>query len=119
VQLYPYLYDMPKAYSEADLVITRCGAISLAEITALGLPAILVPYPHAAGDHQTYNARALADRGAGILIKDEELTPQRLAQEVAKLLDSPDVLSQMAAKSRQLGKRGATDQIVDLILSLA
>ncbi len=119
VHLYPYLYDMSAAYGQADLVITRAGAGSLSEIMALGLPAVLVPYPHAAADHQTYNAKVLAEAGAGILMADSELSAQSLVSEVTELLASPAKLASMAENSRNLGRPKATGRIVDLILSLA
>lgn len=118
VHLYPYLFDMPSAYGQANLVISRAGAISLAEITAMGLPAILVPYPYAAADHQTYNAKALVQAGAGILLADRDLTGEVLHREVTKLLQDKTTLSQMGKASLNLGRRQATEQIVDLILSL-
>ena len=86
---------------------------------ALGLPAVLVPYPHAAADHQTYNAKVLAEAGAGILMADSELSAQSLVSEVTELLASPAKLASMAENSRNLGRPKATGRIVDLILSLA
>ena len=116
VHLYPYLYDMASAYRQTDLVISRAGAISLAEIAALGLPAILVPYPHAAANHQFYNARALQEAGAAIMLEDRSLTGELLAGEVTGLLADSTRLQQMASSSGKLGKKEATAQIVDLIL---
>lgn len=118
VHLYPYLYDMASAYGQADLVISRAGAISLSEITALGLPAILVPYPYAAANHQAYNARALAEAGGAILLEDQLLTGEFLLEKVTEILSSPDQLSKMATASLSQGRKEATGQIVDLILSL-
>lgn len=111
----PYLYNMEDALAAADLVVCRAGAATLAEITALGLPAILIPYPYAAENHQEYNARALADRGAALLIKDSELTGQSLLQSVAKLLDDRPALDKMAAASKGLGRPQALAEIMQCV----
>src|SRR5690606_1000269 len=79
-RLVPYLNDMPAALAAADLVVGRAGAMSLAELAAKGLPAVLVPYPHAAENHQEQNARALAEAGAAVMIRDDALTAESLVQ---------------------------------------
>ena len=86
----PYLYNMPDALAAADLAIFRAGAIGLAELTAKGIPAILVPYPYAAENHQEFNARNLEKKGAAIVIRDAELTGESLADTIEKLLGSRD-----------------------------
>jgi UDP-N-acetylglucosamine--N-acetylmuramyl-(pentapeptide) pyrophosphoryl-undecaprenol N-acetylglucosamine transferase len=85
IQLYPYLHEMGLALSAADLAVCRAGASSLSELCALGLPAILVPYPHAADDHQTYNARALQAKGAALMLADTDLSGATLGPLVASL----------------------------------
>ncbi len=114
----PYLYEMPLALSAADLVVCRAGAATLAEITVTGAPAILVPYPYAAGNHQEYNARALESKGAAIVIKDEELRGETLANQIEKLLAAPRRLQEMAGASRQLGRPGALEDILQCIEDL-
>src|SRR5204862_6888476 len=82
----PFLQRIHMAYAAADLVVCRSGAMTLAELAACGTPAILVPYPYAAHDHQTVNASNLVDRGAAAMILDRELSGDRLAKEIAHLL---------------------------------
>ena len=116
VRLFPYIDDMPTAYAAADLYVGRAGATTLAEITARGLPAILVPSPHVAHHEQDENARVLARAGAAVVIPDGELTGARLVALVRELLADPARLAAMARASRQLGRPDATGAIVDRIL---
>ncbi|SDJ76146.1 UDP-N-acetylglucosamine--N-acetylmuramyl-(pentapeptide) pyrophosphoryl-undecaprenol N-acetylglucosamine transferase [Streptomyces indicus] len=92
----PYLDRMDHAYAAADLVVCRAGSATVAELAATGVPAVLVPYPHAPGDHQTHNARVLSDVGAGLLLPDAETTAEHLADLVGPLLDRPERLAAMA-----------------------
>ncbi|MBO8136625.1 MAG: undecaprenyldiphospho-muramoylpentapeptide beta-N-acetylglucosaminyltransferase [Desulfotomaculum sp.] len=115
ITIVPYLYNMQDALAVADLVVCRAGAATLAELTALGLPSILIPYPYAAENHQEYNARALSDRGAAIMIKDSELTGDLLLKKINYLLSSSKKLKEMAQESMRLGRPQALDDILDLI----
>jgi UDP-N-acetylglucosamine--N-acetylmuramyl-(pentapeptide) pyrophosphoryl-undecaprenol N-acetylglucosamine transferase len=115
----PYLERIGEAYACADLVVSRCGANALAEITACGLPAILVPYPHAADDHQARNAAALVAGGAAVLLPDAALSGDALAKEIAALLDDPERLRTMALAARRWGRRDAADRVVALLASFA
>jgi UDP-N-acetylglucosamine--N-acetylmuramyl-(pentapeptide) pyrophosphoryl-undecaprenol N-acetylglucosamine transferase len=113
----PFIDDIAAAYSEADLVVCRAGATTVAELAAAGVPSILIPYPHAVDDHQTRNARFLADAGAAVLAPQSELTPERLAELISgfdrkRLLD-------MAARARALGKPGATEAVAKACMELA
>lgn len=92
----PYLDRMDLVYAAADLVVCRAGSATVAELAATGVPAVLVPYPHAPGDHQTHNARVLSDAGAGLLLSDAEATAERLAELVGPLLADPARLASMA-----------------------
>ncbi|MBM4118300.1 undecaprenyldiphospho-muramoylpentapeptide beta-N-acetylglucosaminyltransferase [bacterium] len=112
VQVAAYLDDMPARLAAADWVLCRAGAMTLAEITLLGLPALLVPYPHAVDDHQTANARALAEAGAALLIPDAELDGPRLAAALAALWRDPARGAAMAAASAALGRPRATADIL-------
>lgn len=114
----PFFHDMAERYRWADLVLCRAGASTLAELTACGKAAILVPYPHAADDHQRLNALALQQRGAAQVILDDDLTGERLYQAVDGLLAHPEHLHQQAAHSRRFGKPQAADAIVTLCLQL-
>ncbi len=113
-----YLERIGLAYACADLVVSRCGANALAEIAACGLPAILVPYPFAADDHQTRNAASLVAAGAAVLVPDAELTGQALASQIVSILDSPGRLAAMAAAARSRGRPDAAERVVALISQL-
>jgi UDP-N-acetylglucosamine--N-acetylmuramyl-(pentapeptide) pyrophosphoryl-undecaprenol N-acetylglucosamine transferase len=108
---------MLSALAAADLVVGRGGSSTLAEATALGLPIVVVPYPHAAG-HQRANARQLVEAGAARLIDDEDFDADALLG-AAALLDDPNAHLQMAAAARGLGRPGAADAVADLVLAVA
>ena len=109
---------MSDLYAAAEVIVGRSGAMSVAEFCAWGIPSILVPLPSAAADHQTANARAMAEAGASIWFPEKELTPQVLAGAVRQLTEAPDRLEQMASISRDRGKPEAASEIVSDILSL-
>ncbi len=115
----PFVRKMHMAYAAADLVVCRAGAITLAEIAVCGLPAILVPYPYAAHNHQTDNAANLVDRGAAVLVPDAELTGERLAKEVAHLLADRTALSRMSANARLFARPDAATRIARSLLRWA
>jgi UDP-N-acetylglucosamine--N-acetylmuramyl-(pentapeptide) pyrophosphoryl-undecaprenol N-acetylglucosamine transferase len=108
---------MARRYAEADLVICRAGAVTVAELAAGGVASVLVPFPHAVDDHQTANARFLADRGAAVLISQKELSPEKLAQLITSL--QRDALLTMAAKARELGKPDAARLVARRCMELA
>ncbi|MBI2091526.1 MAG: undecaprenyldiphospho-muramoylpentapeptide beta-N-acetylglucosaminyltransferase [Deltaproteobacteria bacterium] len=112
-EVYHFIEDMGKAYSMADLVICRAGATSVAELTVVGKPAIFIPYPFAADNHQDANAKALFDVGACVIIKDKDLNGEALAQEIRRLIDEPFALSSMAVAMKRFGKPEAAKIIVD------
>jgi len=115
---YPFLRDeMLDALAAADLVVGRAGSSTLAEAAALGLPLVVVPYPHAAG-HQRANARALVEAGAARLVEDERFDATALL-EAAALLDDPAAHLRMSAASRALGRPAAAEVVADLLLDLA
>jgi len=113
----PFLKHIHLAYAVADLVVCRSGAMTLAEISACGTPAILVPYPFAAHDHQVVNAQNLVDRGAAALVLDAELTGDRLAREVAHWLSDRTALSQMSANARRFARPDAAEKLARSIVS--
>jgi UDP-N-acetylglucosamine--N-acetylmuramyl-(pentapeptide) pyrophosphoryl-undecaprenol N-acetylglucosamine transferase len=115
----PFIDDMAAAYAAAHLVICRAGATTIAELTACGRPAILIPYPHAAADHQTGNARALAHRGAALLLPQAGLTAEGLAGVIGDLLADRERLLAMAATAHSLGRRGAADLILEECRAIA
>jgi len=103
----PFIEDMTAAYRWADLVVCRAGAITIAELAAVGVAAVLVPFPHAVDDHQTANARYLADAGAAVLLPDSELVAGGLAPLLARLLGERARLLDMATRARALAKPDA------------
>ena len=107
-----FLYDMPQAFRQASLIVSRAGATTLAEITASGKPAILIPYPHAIYGHQERNARVLERAGAAVVILDQGLTGERLATAVSNLIEDPAQLRNMSACSRALGRPDAAERVV-------
>ena len=117
--VHPFLHRMEDAYSRADLVICRAGATTLAELTSCGLPAILIPYPWATHGHQEQNARWLERSGGGVMIRDGELTGEKLAGTILNLMSEERKLARMAENSRRLGKPKAAEKVVERILSLA
>ncbi len=114
-----YEDDMPRAFAAADLVVCRSGATTVAELAAIGVPAILVPLPGAPGDHQTANASALVDAGAAVLVPDSQLTADRLVREVDALIAEPGRLEAMAASARATAHRDAGDAVAALVESHA
>jgi UDP-N-acetylglucosamine--N-acetylmuramyl-(pentapeptide) pyrophosphoryl-undecaprenol N-acetylglucosamine transferase len=111
-QVLPFIDDMAGAYRRATLVICRAGATTIAELTACGRPSVLIPYPHAAGDHQSANARALGRRGAALMLPQEELTAELLARLVGDLLADRERLLSMSGAARSMARRGAADLIL-------
>jgi UDP-N-acetylglucosamine--N-acetylmuramyl-(pentapeptide) pyrophosphoryl-undecaprenol N-acetylglucosamine transferase len=111
--------DMAAQYRQADLVICRAGATTVAEITALGKAAVLIPYPHAADDHQQRNARHLVEAGAAEMIAEPELSGARLSERILFFASHPEALSRLEQRAVQLGKPEASRRIVDECCRLA
>lgn len=116
VELFEFIDNMSAAYNAADLVVCRAGATSIAEMTALGLASILIPYPYASDDHQTVNARSLSERGAAVLIKQDKLTGSALAEAIKRLYRHPQELKNIRDRSKKLGRPKAAEQIADNFL---
>ena len=114
--LVEYEDDMPSVYAAADLVVCRAGASSVAEIAAIGVPAVLVPLPGAPGDHQTANARALVNAGAAVMVTDGELDGARFHAEVDALIAEPDRLHEMSQRAKGVARRDAAEAVVDLVV---
>ncbi len=115
----PFFPDVPRRLSEAQLVISRAGASSVADISAIGRPSILIPYAAATADHQTANARGLVDAGAAIMIPEKLLDAATLSAQVATVLTEPGAASTMAKNALAQGRPDATDRLVDLVEALA
>lgn len=115
--LLPFIDDMAIRYAAADLVVCRAGATTIAELAAAGVASMLVPFPHAVDDHQTTNARYLADRNAALLVPQTEFTAARLAAELAEL--TREKLLALARAAREAGRPGATRAVAEVCMELA
>jgi len=114
----PFVYNMAEAYALADVVLCRAGATTLSEITAIGKAAILVPYPHAASNHQELNARKLEDMGAARVVLDRELSGERIAELFRTLYLDERMRSELERQAAAFGRLDAADRIVQLAMSL-
>jgi UDP-N-acetylglucosamine--N-acetylmuramyl-(pentapeptide) pyrophosphoryl-undecaprenol N-acetylglucosamine transferase len=115
---FPFIREMQMAYAAADVVVSRAGALSLAEICITGKASILVPSPNVAEDHQTKNARSLVDRGAALWIPDTEAR-QKLGMEVARLLPDTDRIEQLGMAAHRLARPLATQTLVNHLIEIA
>ncbi len=115
----PFFTDIPRRLSEAQLVISRSGASSVADISVIGRPSILVPFAAATGDHQTANARGLVDAGAAVMMTEAQLDAAGLSAQMAAVLQNPQRAEDMARKAQAQGRPDATDRLVALVEALA
>ncbi len=118
VRCVDYLDKVEEAYAAADVALCRAGAATVMELAAVGLPSILVPYPHARANHQEANARALADAGGAEVVLDREATTDRLAPALERFLDDAGSRDRMAAAARRFAKPAAADDLAAWVLSL-
>ncbi|MBU9720441.1 MULTISPECIES: undecaprenyldiphospho-muramoylpentapeptide beta-N-acetylglucosaminyltransferase [Bacillaceae] len=112
----PYIHDMPLVLKEVDLIVARAGATTLAEITALGLPSILIPSPYVTNNHQEKNARSLVDVGAAKLILEKEMSAEKLMSEIDHILGNEGVWTKMREGALKIGKQDAGDELYHLIV---
>lgn len=110
-----FLHQIEEIYGITNLVVARAGAMTVSEISACGLPSILVPYPYAADDHQTANARALSDKGAAVLLRDQDVSGERMAQEIRKLLADSGRLREMGRFAYALSRPDAARRIAESV----
>jgi UDP-N-acetylglucosamine--N-acetylmuramyl-(pentapeptide) pyrophosphoryl-undecaprenol N-acetylglucosamine transferase len=115
----PFFQDVPRRMSEAQLVISRSGASSVADISVIGRPSILVPFAAATGDHQTANARGLVDADAAILIPESALTINTLSEQISAILNDPSAAGKMSRAALSVGKPEATQTLVEMVETLA
>ncbi|HWG49512.1 MAG TPA: undecaprenyldiphospho-muramoylpentapeptide beta-N-acetylglucosaminyltransferase [Candidatus Acidoferrales bacterium] len=113
-----FIDNMPQAFARADLLVCRAGASTVAEVTAAGKPAIFIPFPQAADDHQRRNAEAIAEGGAAILIPQSELTPERLASLTIELMKDRGRLQQMSERARALSHHDAAGRVAKMVAEL-
>ena len=118
VEVMPFLFDMPTALRSADLVVSRSGAMTMAELTVCGKPAVLIPFPQSIYQHQLHNAQVLEKAGAALIIPQAELAGQKLAEVVGALFRNPHRLQQMGERSRALGRTDSAAAIVRECLQL-
>ncbi len=117
-ELASFFEDVPARLAGAQLVIARAGASTVAELTVIGRPALLIPYPHAADDHQSANARAFADAGAGWAMAQTDFTADGLARFLTETLAAPDRLAEAAEAAKALGRPLAARSLADLVLAM-
>ncbi|UYV36118.1 UDP-N-acetylglucosamine--N-acetylmuramyl-(pentapeptide) pyrophosphoryl-undecaprenol N-acetylglucosamine transferase [Rhodobacteraceae bacterium D3-12] len=115
----PFFQDVPRRMTEAQLVISRSGASSVADISVIGRPSILIPYAAAAGDHQSANARGLSEAGAAIVIPESKLEVESLSEQIRLVLSQPEGALAMSQGAIAMGKPEATDELVQLVEQLA
>jgi UDP-N-acetylglucosamine--N-acetylmuramyl-(pentapeptide) pyrophosphoryl-undecaprenol N-acetylglucosamine transferase len=118
-ELAPFFADIPDRLRAAHLVVARSGASTVAELAAAGRPSVLIPYPHATDDHQTANAKVLADVGGAWLLPEATLTPATLAERLQALMDTPESLTAAATLARGCGRVDAAERLADLVAALA
>jgi UDP-N-acetylglucosamine--N-acetylmuramyl-(pentapeptide) pyrophosphoryl-undecaprenol N-acetylglucosamine transferase len=114
----PYIDHMERAYAAADVVLCRSGAMTCAELAAVGLPGVFVPYPHSNGE-QEVNAAPIVAAGGGLIVPDAALTADRILNTVAPLLLDPSRVTKMGERAAALGHRDADERLVDLVLEAA
>jgi UDP-N-acetylglucosamine--N-acetylmuramyl-(pentapeptide) pyrophosphoryl-undecaprenol N-acetylglucosamine transferase len=118
-EIQSFFRDMPERLERAHLLICRAGASTIAELAAVGRPALLIPYPYAMDDHQSANARAFAEAGGGWVIPQKELSAEGLARRLADLLGDGEALAEAARRGREFGRRDAVEQLASLALAVA
>lgn len=118
-ELSTYIADMPAKLADCHLVIARAGASTIAELTAAGRPAILIPLPSATDDHQTVNAREMARAGGARMIAQSDFTPEALAAQIAVLAEDPEALANAASRALSIGRPHATSDLADLVERIA
>jgi len=117
IHIAEFIYNMQDAYAAADIIVSRAGAMAISELSLIGKPVILVPFPFAAEDHQTKNAKSLVDKNAAIMFSDHEV-PQKLVNAALDLVQNENHRHELSENIKKLGKPNATKEIVDIILNL-
>lgn len=118
LKIVPYIYEMSDVMNAADLVICRAGAITISELTALGIPSIMIPSPYVTANHQEHNARALEKYGAAVVITEKELNKEILYQQIKDLLKDRDQLSKMGKNAKKIGITNAVEKIYSSIQTI-
>jgi len=118
IRVVPYIYNMHDLLSAADIVISRAGAITVSELTALGKPAILIPSPNVTHNHQEYNARALEKQGAAVVLTEDKLSGKVLYEQIKALLEDKEKLKNMRKNSLNMGITNSTEKIYNIVMEL-
>ena len=118
IKVVPYINNMEQVLPAADLVVSRAGALTVSELTALGVPSVLIPSPNVAHNHQTFNARALESEGAAVMLVEGELTADTLHETIFKILNDKDNLLKMSENAKKIGISDGTQKICEQILSI-
>lgn len=118
VRVLPYIYNMAEVMSAADLVVCRAGALTISELAVLGVPSILIPSPYVTANHQEYNAKVLADKGAAQMIFEKDLECENLYSQIKKTLDDKELLNRMSISAKELGIGDATEKIYEITTNL-
>ena len=118
-EVIPFIDNMAERFAQADLIVCRSGAITVAEVSAAGRAAIFIPFGAATDAHQARNAAAMQNAGAARLLPQNELTPERLTAEIFSLLDQPQKITEMEERARTLARPRAIEDIVDLLEKVA
>jgi UDP-N-acetylglucosamine--N-acetylmuramyl-(pentapeptide) pyrophosphoryl-undecaprenol N-acetylglucosamine transferase len=117
--LRPYFEDLSTPYAACDLAVCRAGAMTIAELAVTGTPALFIPYPFAAADHQTHNANFLAAKGAAEVLPQSQLTPERFKSKVLELMESDERLKNMRQQMRTLGKPQAAEHLAQRLKTIS
>lgn len=115
IRIVPYIQKMPEVFAAVSIVVGRSGATTLAELTSLGIPSILIPSPNVTEDHQTKNAFSLVHHGAALMIRESELSEKSFVEEINRLMKDEDKRKEMADNSKKLGKQKASDELIEVI----
>lgn len=118
-EVQPFFQDVPRRMTEAQLVISRSGASSVADLSVIGRPSILIPFAAATGDHQTANARGLVEAGGAIMVPESKASPEALATQILSVLDNPTAAMQMATAAARFGRPEATEMLAQMVEGLA
>ncbi|OLN22863.1 undecaprenyldiphospho-muramoylpentapeptide beta-N-acetylglucosaminyltransferase [Domibacillus antri] len=119
VSVMPFIHNMPEVLAASDLVVARSGATTLAELTALGIPSILVPSPYVTNNHQEKNARTLTDRGAAVMLLESKLSSESLVRELDSILMDDSLLIKMKTEAERLGIRDAAERLYNVMIDIA
>ena len=106
-----YIYNMPEVMAASDLVVCRSGALTVTEISVLGVPSIMIPFPYAAENHQYYNAKTIEDAGAGIIIEEKDLTKDVLEDKIESIINDDKKLMEMSLNAKKVGDNKAIERI--------